>query len=411
MTGIIILLIVLLALSAFFAASETSIISLSDAKIRSLVEKDLSGAKTLAHLRKDTHRLLITILIGNNVVNIGASVLAASLFMDLFGSSGLGIATGVMTFLVLVFGDITPKSYASKYAVPLALFAAKPVHFLQIIFTPIIWFLEKIVIGLIKKLGGQVHEEKVSDEEIRAFIDISAESGTIEKREKELLNKVLQFNDIEVEEVMTPRVSMDAMPIHSTLQDILNLVLKKSHSRVPIYKDNIDNIIGIITVKDLLMLINKFNLNKKIDRIELKKPLIVPVSKKIDSLFRDFQKARMHMAIVIDEYGGTAGLVTLEDLLEEIVGEIVDESDVDEQPILDVNENEIIVDGATRLDTINAHLEIKMKGEEMEPISALILDKLRRFPKEGEEINFSEALVTILKMHQNKIIRVKIKKI
>jgi len=406
----IIILIILICFSAFFSASETAIISLSDAKIRSLVHKEVHGAKDLHALRKNAHKLLITILIGNNLVNISASVIAADLFTKLFGSAGLGIATGVMTFFILVFGEISPKSFATRYSTQIALFSAKPVLIIQIIFTPFIWFLDKIVKQLIDRLGGKMHEEKVSEEEIKAFIDISAEAGTIEKRERELLKNVLQFNDIEVEEVMTPRVSIDALPFDSTLQQVMDFVIQKSRSRVPIYKDTIDNIIGIITIKDVLSLLKEYNINKKIENIELKQPLMVPVSKKIDSLFKEFQKARMHIAVVIDEYGGTAGIVTLEDLLEEIFGEIVDEADVEEVQIIDVNENEIIVYGTTRLDTINAHLGIKLKGDEMEPINALILDNLHRFPVEGEKIQFPQATIEVLKMNRNKILRVKVTK-
>lgn len=179
---------------------------------------------------------------------------------------------------------------------------------------------------------------------------------------------------------------------------------------MPVFKDTIDNITGIITVKDILSLSKRYNANKKIAGLSLKKPLMVPVSRKIDALFRDFQKARMHMAVVIDEYGGTAGIVTLEDLLEEIMGEIVDETDVEEIQIIDVNEDEIIISGTTRIDTINAHLGVKIKGHEMEPISALILDKLRRFPIEGEKIQLPGVLITVLKMHGNTIHRAKIVK-
>lgn len=216
----IVLLIILLILSACFSASETAIVSLSDAKVRSLVLKELRGAKALQKLRKNPHRLLITILIGNNLVNISASVMAAALFTELFGSAGLGIATGVMTFFVLVFGEITPKSFATKYAARFSLIAAKPITVLQIIFSPIIWFLDKIVKQFITSLGGTMREEKVSEEEIKAFIDISAEAGTIQKREKELLKNVLQFNDINVEEVMTPRVNIKALPDTASLKEV-----------------------------------------------------------------------------------------------------------------------------------------------------------------------------------------------
>lgn len=406
MTAQIIILLALLVLSGFFSGSETAIIATSEAKVRNLVDQKKRGAKVLKMLKEDPHRLLITILIGNNLVNIGASVLATVIFTKLLGDSGLGIATGVMTFLVLVFGEITPKSFATKYSAQMSLMVARPLYILQIIFSPIIWILDKIVKVLIKWMGSDVREEQISEEEIKAFIDMGAEKGSIEKRERELLKNVLQFNDIEVEEVMTPRVSIETLPIESTLQEAIDFAIQKSHSRIPVYKDTIDNIVGIITIKDILMLSEKYNDNKKLENLELKKPLIVPVSKKIDVLFREFQKARTHLAIVIDEYGGTAGLVTLEDLLEEIVGEIIDESDIEEMPISAVSDYEIEAHGVTKLEDINDYLGIKLHGNEKEPISALILDKLHRFPREGEIVKFPHAKVKVLKMHDNQIMRV-----
>jgi CBS domain containing-hemolysin-like protein len=410
MTAQIITLIVLLILSGFFSGSETAIISVTDAKVRSLTEKKKRGSATLSLIKRDPHKLLITILIGNNLVNISASVLATVLFTNLFGNSGLGIATGVMTLLVLVFGEITPKSFATKYSVAISLFVAKPLYFLQIVLSPIIWVMDKLVKLLMKIMGSEYNDEDVSEEEIKALIELGAEKGSIEKREKELLKNILQFNDITVEEVMTPRVSIDALPVESTLQEAIDFVIKKSHSRIPVYLETIDNIVGLVTIKDVLMLSEQFHDNKKLENCELKKTLVVPVSKKIDVLFREFQKARTHLAIVLDEYGGTAGLVTLEDLLEEIVGEIIDESDIEEMPISKVSDYEIEAHGVTKLEDINDYLGINLKGNGKEAISALILDKLHRFPKEGEIIKFPHAKVKILKMHDNKIMRVTVEK-
>ncbi len=410
MTIQIISLILLIILSGFFSGSETAIISVSDARVRSLVKEKKKSANILDVLKKDPHKLLITILIGNNLVNITASVLATVVFTNAFGSSGLGIATGVMTFLVLIFGEITPKSFATKYSVGIALFVAKPLYMLQIIFSPIIWVMNKLVKFLINLMGHEYNDEEVSEEEIKALIDLGAEKGSIQKREKELLKNILQFNDITVEEVMTPRISVDALSEDTTLQDAINFVIKKSHSRIPIYKNTIDNVVGIVTIKDILMLSEQFNYNKKLANCELKNPLFVPVSKKIDVLFKEFQKARTHIAVVIDEYGGTAGIVSLEDLLEEIVGEIIDESDIEEMPISAVSEFEIEAHGVTKLEDINDFLGISIKGHEKEPISALILDKLNRFPKNGEIIDLPHAKIKILKIVGNKIVKVSVSK-
>ncbi len=408
MTGTIIALVILIILSGFFSGGETAVVSLSDAKVRSITKSKTRKALLLKKIKSDPHRLLITILIGNNLVNIGASVLATALFVDLFGSAGLGIATGVMTFFVLVFGEITPKSFATKYPVKISLFFAYPIYILQKIFSPVIWLLDKLVKFLIKSTGGPT-ESKVSEDEIKALIDMGAEGGSIEKREKELLQNILRFNDIEVEEVMTPRVAIDALSDESTLQEAIDFVIKKPHTRIPVFKENLDNIVGIVTTKDILALSEKFNTNKKLGNLKLMKPILVPVSKKIDVLFKEFQKARQHLAIAIDEYGGTAGIVTLEDLLEEIVGEIADETDIEGFPIEKISERELFAQGTTRLEEINNTLGITIKGDEKDPISALILDKLRRFPKEGEVINFSNITVTVEKMFKNMIVKVRIR--
>lgn len=410
MSWIIVWLIVLVIMSGIFSGSETAIISVSDAKIRSLVKEKVSRANTLYLLKQDPHKLLITILIGNNLVNIGASVLATVVFTKAFGSSGIGIATGVMTLFILIFGEITPKSFATKYSVKISLLVAKPLYIMQILFFPIIWFLDKIVQFLIKVLGDNAKNEHVSEEELKAIIDIGAEEGAILKAEKELLHNVLQFNDIHVEEVMTPRVEVDALPIESTLQEAIDFVIKKSHSRIPVYQDTIDNIIGIITIKDVLTMSEKYNTNKKLENIRLKKPIVVPVSKKIDVLFKEFQHAHTHIAIVIDEYGGTAGIVTLEDLLEEIVGEIIDESDIEEMPIKKIDDEKIIANGLTKVEDINEYLHINIIGNEKEPISAFILDELNRFPKNGEVIKLPHIRIKILKIIDNKIVSVSIEK-
>lgn len=409
MAGLVISLIILILLSGFFSASETAIISLTDAKVRSMSQKKNPASLILRKLKSDPHRLLITILIGNNLVNIGASVLATVLFTQLFGSSGLGIATGVMTLFVLVFGEITPKSFATKYSVKISLLVSYPLYFFQKIFSPVIWLLDKLVKFLMRRTGGTA-EEKVSEEEIKALIDIGAEKGSIEKREKELLKNILRFNDIEVEEVMTPRVAIDALSAESTLQEAIDFVIKKPHTRIPVYKESIDNIIGVITTKDILALSEKFNTNKKLENLKLMQPILVPVSKKIDVLFKEFQKARQHLAVAIDEYGGTAGIVTLEDLLEEIVGEIADETDIEGLPIETIDENEIFAQGTTRLEDINSYLGIVIEGDEKDPISALILDKLRRFPQEGEKINLKNANLTVVKMFKNMIVKVRIRR-
>lgn len=403
------ILLGLVFLSAFFSGSETALVSVSNSKVDELVAKKLSNAKLLKKLKKNPHKILITVLIGNNVVNVLASAYAAIIFTDLFGSSGIGIATGVMTFLLLVFGEITPKSFAHQHAARVALFVSKPIYLLQLILFPVIWFFDKIV-SLINYLSGSHKDITVTEGELVAMLNIGAAEGSIEKQEKEFIENVLEFNDIEVGEIMTPRVAIEAMESKLTIQEAVDFAIKHSHTRIPVYDETVDNIIGIISIKELLRYFDEHSPNKKIKSLKLPMPLTVPLSKKIDKLFREFQRKHLHMAIVIDEFGGTAGLVTLEDLLEEIVGEIVDEFDVPETPIETIDSKNIIATGKTLVEDVNDFFRMKFGKNDHETLNEMITDYLHRFPREGEIIDMPRAKVTILKIKKHVVDKVKITK-
>ena len=402
-------LIALIILSGIFSGSETALVSVSQSKVNELVSKKAKNSKLLKKLKKDPHKLLITVLIGNKVVNIAASAYAALIFTDMFGSSGIGIATGVMTFFILIFGEITPKSFAHQHAAGVSLFIAKPVYVLQILLFPIVWFFERIV-DLVNKILGSKQTYTVTEGELVAMLKIGAQEGSIEKQEREFIENVLEFNDIEVDEIMTPRVAIEALDSEITIKDAVDFVIKHSHSRIPVYKKNLDNIIGVISLKEILKSYHQYSPNKKLKSLDLNIPLEVPFSKKIDKLFREFQRKHIHMAIVIDEYGGTAGLVTLEDLLEEIVGEIVDESDVHESPLEIINPKTIIANGYTLLEDVSDFFRIKITDDEHNTINIFITEHLHRFPREGEIIHFPRIKITVLEMKKNVIKKVKIMK-
>ncbi len=400
-------LIALILLSGVFSGSETALVSVSQSKVDELVSKKAKNSKLLKKLKKDPHKLLITVLIGNNIVNIAASAYAAVIFTDIFGSSGIGIATGVMTFFILIFGEITPKSFAHQHAVGVSLLMVRPIYCLQIALFPLVWFFEKIV-DLVNKMLGSKQTYTVTEGELVAMLKIGAQEGSIEKQEREFIENVLEFNDIQVDEIMTPRVAIEALDCEMTIQEAVDFVIKHSHSRIPVYEKDLDNIIGIISLKDILKYYNQYSPKKKLKSLDLKIPLEVPFSKKIDALFREFQRKHIHMAIVIDEYGGTAGLVTLEDLLEEIVGEIVDESDVDETPIEIIDPKTILANGSTLVEDVSDFFRIKISDDEHDTINTFITEHLHRFPREGEIINFPRVKITILEMKKNIIEKVKI---
>lgn len=405
----VVILIVLIALSAVFSGSETAMISLSKSRVDALVVKRVGNSRVLQKLKSNPHKLLITVLIGNNIVNTAAAALAAVILTEKFGSSGVGIATGVMTFLLLVFGEITPKSFCHQHAIKVSLFMARPIYILQLIFTPFVWFFGKIVDG-VNKIFGTKKMTTVTEGELIAMLKIGTEEGTIEKQEREFIENVLEFNDIKVEDVMTPRVAIEALDNEMTIQEAVDYVIKHSHTRMPVYEKDLDHIIGVLPVKDLLKYFDAHSTNKKIKNLKLVNPLEVPYSKKINQLFREFQRKHLHMAIVIDEFGGTAGIVTMEDLIEEIVGEIEDESDNLELPIEVIDERTIVAKGSAVMEDINDHLRINFWRDEKDSVNTMLVEHLGRFPREGESVRFPNGRVVVQKMKKNVVQKVKITK-
>lgn len=405
----ILTLLGLVLLSGVFSGSETALVSLSQSKVDEIASKGMKNSKILRKLKADPHKLLITVLIGNNIVNIGASAYAAVIFTDIFGSAGVGIATGIMTFMILILGEITPKAFAHQHAVGFSLLMARPIYFLQFVFFPLVWFFDKVVDG-VTHLVGSKKRHTVTEGEIVAMLKIGAQEGAIEKQERELIENVLEFNDIEVDEVMTPRVKLDALDSEMSIKEAVDFVISHSHSRLPVYGKNIDDIVGLISIKQLLQFFDEQSSNKKLKNLKLSTPIEVPLSKKINKLFREFQRKHQHMAVVIDEYGGTAGIVTMEDLLEEIMGEIVDESDILESPIEIIDKRTVVVSGAVLIEDINDFFKMKFGENERDTFNTYVIDHLHRFPREGEEILFPRGKVTIMDMDKNVIKKAKIQK-
>ncbi|MFA5948404.1 MAG: hemolysin family protein [Candidatus Gracilibacteria bacterium] len=411
MNSDLLILAVLILFSAFFSASETSLISLNQSKVDELIENKRKNSRILKKVKANPHKLLITVLIGNNIVNTAASAYATYIFTNMFGSAGIGIATGVMTFVILVFAEITPKSFAHSHAETIALLVARPVYVLQYLLYPIVFFFE-VIVRVVNFMFGEKHDHSVTEGELVAMLKIGAQEGSFEKQEKEFIENVLEFNDIQVEDVMTPRVAIEALDSEMTIQEAVDFVIKHSHTRIPVYKDNLDNIIGVIATKDMLKFFDAHSSTKKLKNLKLAVPLEVPLSKKIDKLFREFQRKHMHMAIVIDEFGGTAGLVTLEDLLEEIVGDIADEFDVSEKPIEIVDEYTLITKGDALIEDINDFFKINIGegNKEKETVNSFLSDYLQRFPREGEIVKLLSVKILILRMKKNVIERIKITK-
>ena len=405
----IIILIILLAVSAFFSMSETGLMSLSKIRTRHMVDEGINGAKALEKLLDDPSRLLGAILIGNNIANIGASALATSIAVKSFGENSVGLVTIIMTILVLVFAEITPKSIAKQNSEKVALMVVKPISFLVKIFKPLVSVFTAISNLLIKILGGnpESNEPFITQEELKTMVGVGEEEGVLQGVEKEIIFNVFDFADTQVKDVMVQRVDVIALDINSTYEELIKIVKEEQFSRIPVYNENIDNIIGILNVKDLIIGINpneKFNISDYI-----RKPYYTFEYKKITRLFGEMKKTRNHMAIVLDEYGGTVGIVTIEDLIEEIVGEIEDEYDEDKNHNIEViNEGEYIVDGSVRLEDISELIGIRMESLEFDSVGGLIIEKLGRFPRDGEEILYNNIKFVVEKVDKNRIKKIRI---
>lgn len=410
-TGLVIILVLIL-LSAFFSGSETALMSLTPAKVRNLCDQKVRFARFVKALKSDLNSLLITILFGNNLVNIGASVYSTYLFSKMFGSNALGLITGILTLVLLIFGEVVPKTLGARYHTQISLAVSPILYFLSKIFVPIIFVLS-LIIKLVEWVLGaktQFMDELVSEDELKAMISIGAEKGSIDEEESELIHNVLEFNDIFVEEVMTPRINIDALSSHSTVNDAVDFVLSHSHTRIPVYQKTIDNVIGIITVRDILEALQKKEGGKRLSEIELQDAVLVPETKKINDLFRELQNRRVHMAIVVDEYGGTSGLVTMEDLFEELVGEIDDEHDDGPSKIIKVGNSEWSTVGEVEVYDINEELGITLPVPEHKPLAYYILKSLNRFPRLGEKIEFKDFIFTVESMEGKKIQKISIDK-
>ena len=352
--------------------------------------------------------MLSAILIGNNIVNLSASSLSTTLTLKLFGSSLVGIATGILTFLILVFGEITPKNLASKNAEDMALKYIGIISVLVMVLTPVIYIVNKvarIVISIFNKNNDD--NTMVTEDELRAMVEVSHEDGVIENEEKKMIVNVVDFGDTVAGDIMLPRVDMVMVAVDSSYEDILTIFRDERYTRIPVYEDSPDNVIGILNVKDFLLIEDKENFSVK---EHLREPLYTYEYKKTSSLMMDMRKTGANIVIVLDEYGTTVGLITLEDMLEEIVGEIRDEFDADEdEGITKLSESEYIIDGSTNLDDVNERIGLELSSDEYESVGGIIMEKLGRLPVEGEIISFDNIILTVKKMDHARIEKVGLK--
>ncbi|KPL03069.1 MAG: hypothetical protein AMJ90_04080 [candidate division Zixibacteria bacterium SM23_73_2] len=397
----IIIVVMLIILSAFFSGVEIALFSVSRLRVKHLVKKKVRGAKDVENLKDKPQRLLITILIGNNVVNIGASALATSIVFEFTESFAVSITTGIMTLIILIFGEITPKTLATKYNEQIALVVAKPLEFLQIVLFPLIVIFE-IFTNMLTNISGQKPRPLVTEEEIETFVTVAEKTGQIKDIEKKMIHRIFKLDDLQAKDVMTPRNKIVSVSIDTQIKDVADFFHSKGYARLPVYKESLDHIKGFVHVIDL----QKVILHKGDEPVStiMRPTLFVPESKKLDSLLRFFQRRKQHMAIVVNQFGTNTGLVTLEDVLEEIVGEIIDETEKIEPVIKKISERSYLVQGRADIDEINDKCKLNLP-EEKAPysISSYILDKIGRIPKEGEIIKLPKCEIKIKSMEGNSI--------
>ena len=403
------LLIVLLLGSGFFSASETSLMSLSKIRIRYMEEEGVKGAKLVSSLIEKSSDLLSSILVGNNIVNIAATSVSTSLFISIFGDGGVAIATAVMTVLVLIFGEITPKTIAANSPEKIAVIVSKPISIIMKITKPIVWVFN-LLTGIIFKIMGIDNDGVkpfITEEELKAMVNVSHEEGVLEMEEREIINNVFQFGDMQAKEAMIQRLDMVAIDIEDSYDEIIELFKSEKLSRLPVYQESIDDIVGILNIKDIIFLSDE-----EIENFDIKdyvrEAFFTYEFKKITQLLEEMKKEKTQMAIVVDEYGGTAGLLTIEDLVEVIVGDIDDEYDEEEEEIVKINDNEYLVEGSTKISDVNEQLGINLESEEFDSIGGFIIGYLKRIPEENEIIEVEDVKFKVESIDKNRINKIRI---
>tara|TARA_B000000477_G_scaffold85827_1_gene72802 strand:+ start:2486 stop:3739 length:1254 start_codon:yes stop_codon:yes gene_type:complete len=403
---------VLIGLSGFFSGLEVALVGVRKSKVVQLFNEGKKGSKALHKLKMNPSWMMSSVNLGNNLVNVGASALATSVAIRLFGNDGLAIAVGVMTFLILVFGEITPKTYCNANSTKVALRYAPVLLAFSYVFYPVVKFFEIITRGVVKITGSSYTPPPITEEEIKGVIDQGLAEKALEKEEMELVHGALNFDDTVIRSVMTPRTKMFTLNAKMLLFEALPQINQSAHSRIPIFGDTRDDIVGFIHVRDVLRELEK---DKKVVTLEqiARKPVFASQEKMVSSLLKEMKGRKTHMAIVVDEHGGVEGLVTLEDLLEEIVGEIEDETDLKrERGYERIDQDTIITNGDIEIDIINEIFETKIpEGDDYASLNGLLHERLQDIPQEGDKLELNDLKIVVEKVTKNIPQKIRIEKI
>ena len=406
----LIFLLILLALSAFFSSAETALTTVNRIHMRTLADADNKKAKMVLKITKDSAKMLSAILIGNNIVNLYASSIATTLAISMFGNYGAGIATGIITFLILIFGEVSPKTLSTIKADSISMKIAGIINVLMIVLTPVIFLINKLSLGVLFLFGVKASDGNrvMTEEELRTIVDVGQETGVIEDEERAMIHNVFDFGDAEAKEVMIPRIDMTFVHIDADYNEVLKIYKQDMFTRLPVYEESTDNVVGIINMKDLLLIENTDNFSI---RDIMREPYFTYEHKNTSDLFLEMKKSSISLAIVLDEYGVTAGLITLEDLIEEIVGEIRDEYDTDEiDDITRLSDREYLVLGSANLEDVSDELNLHLESDDYDTIGGYCLEKLDHLPERNEIIiTDDDVLLRIEAVDKNRIEKVYIK--
>ena len=413
LAGGAVVIVALIALSGFFSSSEIAMFSLADHRVDAMLEAARPGAETVAELKEDPHRLLVTILVGNNLVNITMSSIATGLLAILFNDQGLAVlaSTFGITALVLLFGESAPKSYAVENTESWALRIARPLQYSELLLYPLILVFDYLTRVVNKVTGGRsaIETSYVTRDEIQDMIETGEREGVIEEDEREMLQRIFRFNNRIAKEVMTPRLDMEAVPKSASPAEAVEHCIQSGHARMPVYEGRLDNVIGVVNLRDLVREVD-YGSNGTVDIEEFIEPTLhVPESKNLDDLLSEMRENRMPMVIVIDEFGTTEGLITMEDVVEEIVGEILEGGE--EEPIEFVTEDTVVVKGEVNIEDVNEALDVDIpEGEEFETIAGFIFNRAGRLVEEGEEMTYENVRIRVETVENTRIKKARLAK-
>jgi len=391
----------LFVLSAFFSSSETALMSMDRLRVKYLADKNQPGARNLEALLGNPGNLLSTILVGNNLVNIAISVFATTLLIDLFGNHGELLTILILTPLLLVFAEVCPKTYAARYPEKLSFRFLHPIRLVMWLLTPVNWVITRISSLMTYFIGGDESRPIISEDEIRTMIKFGETAGVVAKDKRRMLHGVIDLSEIRVRDVMVPRTEVIGIEVNTPFSELIKIAGQARHSRFPVYDGDLDRIVGIIHIKEILNFVDRpdnFSM-----RSVARSPYFVPDAKPVETLMQAFRRKQVHLAVVVDEYGGVDGIVTLEDIVEEIVGEIQDEYDDEDILIRPLDAGRYLVDGSTPLRDLNRRFGLNLSEEHVNTVAGFMLHALGRIPEEGDRCEAQGALLTVRRMEDRRI--------